>query len=665
MKTLQLSDFKNYKFMSRLRFSPGGGRSALIVAQANGENGYTRVLWVQDPARGMLRMAETGSDALFFWEDDDTLIFSAARSASAKKAKEKGEPLTCFYRIRVSGGEAVEAFSWPLAIKDVEPLGNGRYLAVAEYDSRFPGLSSLIAAEREEALTRRKAEKDYLFIDELPYWSNGQGYINGLRTRLFLLTEKNQAFLPLTGPDEDISGLRLSPDRNYAAYTVKDVQPDFSQRDILYETNLRTLEIKKLLDSKYDIGKFDYYGDFILFTGTQGEQFGINQNHDFYTVPRSGGEETLLYTYDYTVGAPVGTDSRLGGGKTFVVKDDAVYFVSTQGYFCSLYRLDLTALQLERLSPDAGSFDFFDVAGSSIQAVAFLDQQLQELYDLSEGNCRSLSSFNEAFLREHPPVVPQHHTFTDTDGWEIDGWVMLPPDYDPDKKLPALVNIHGGPKSLFGSIYFHEMQFLVQSGYVVLFCNPRGSDGQGNLFADVRGSYGTFDYGDIMQFTDEMLNLYPGIDSDRLGVMGGSYGGFMVNWIVGHTDKFRAAVSQRSICNWISFTCTSDIGPYFGPDQMGADVWGNHEKMWDASPLKYAPQVKTPTLFMHSDEDYRCWIAEGYQMYTALKMHGVPTRLCVFHGENHELSRSGKPEHRETRLKELSGWMDFYLKGQI
>lgn len=166
-----------------------------------------------------------------------------------------------------------------------------------------------------------------------------------------------------------------------------------------------------------------------------------------------------------------------------------------------------------------------------------------------------------------------------------------------------------------------------------------------------------------MGFVDTVLAQYPSIDPERLGVAGGSYGGFMTNWIIGHTGRFKAAVSQRSISNWISMANTTDIGYYFVPDQIGADLWENTDKLWDASPLKYAGRVTTPTLFIHSEEDYRCWLVEGLQMFTALKYHGVEARLCMFRGENHELSRSGKPKHRIRRLQEISSWFARFLKG--
>lgn len=164
-----------------------------------------------------------------------------------------------------------------------------------------------------------------------------------------------------------------------------------------------------------------------------------------------------------------------------------------------------------------------------------------------------------------------------------------------------------------------------------------------------------------MKFTDAVLAAYPDIDQTRLGITGGSYGGFMTNWVIGHTDRFKAAASQRSISNWLSFEHMSDIAPEFCVDQVGASEDDNPEKVWLHSPLKYVKNVKTPTLFLNSDEDYRCPVEEGMQMFHALMSHGVESRMVVFHGENHELSRSGRPKNRLSRLNEIQKWFDGHL----
>ena len=290
---------------------------------------------------------------------------------------------------------------------------------------------------------------------------------------------------------------------------------------------------------------------------------------------------------------------------------------------------------------------------------------MQELYRCREDGSgeQQLTHFNDEFLASRT-VAPLHYLpFTDSDGVQLDGWVIEPVGYDPSKRYPAILDVHGGPKTVYGEVFFHEMQLWASEGYFVFFCNPRGGDGRGNEFADIRGKrYGVWDYNDLMEFTDHVLQSYPQIDPARVGMTGGSYGGFMANWIVGHTDRFAAVASQRSIANFISKCLTTDIGYYHNLCAVQSDPWNSPEEMWNRSPLKYADKCTTPTLFIQSDEDYRCWMADALQMFTALRMHGVPTRVCLFHGENHELSRNGKPKHRVRRLKEITRWFDRYLK---
>jgi dipeptidyl aminopeptidase/acylaminoacyl peptidase len=189
-----------------------------------------------------------------------------------------------------------------------------------------------------------------------------------------------------------------------------------------------------------------------------------------------------------------------------------------------------------------------------------------------------------------------------------------------------------------------------------LFANPRGSDGKGNEFADIRGKYGTIDYEDLMDFLDACLEKAPAINQDKLYVTGGSYGGFMTNWIVGHTNRFKAAATQRSISNWLSFYGTSDIGYYFASDQADGHPIHDLDKLYEQSPIKYAMHIKTPLLFIHSDKDHRCPIEQAQQLYAILKTNHVDTKLVWVKDENHELSRSGKPQARIKRLKEITEW---------
>ena len=366
-------------------------------------------------------------------------------------------------------------------------------------------------------------------------------------------------------------------------------------------------------------------------------------------------------SFDYGMWNSVGSDCRYGGSRSLILDGDYLYFVTTENDSSYINRIDKDG-NIEKVTEKSGSIDGFDVINGKVQFIGLKNNKLQELYSLDGKDEIQLTKFNDWVMENKNISIPQKISFTNEDEIEINGFIMKPVDFQEGKKYPAILNIHGGPKTVYGDVFYHEMQYWTNHGYVVFFCNPRGSDGRGNEFADIRGKYGTIDYDDIMKFTDLVLETYDFIDSDNVGVTGGSYGGFMTNWIIGHTDRFKAAASQRSISNWTSFFGTTDIGYYFADDQNAATPWSDYEKLWFHSPMKYADKVVTPTLFIHSEEDYRCWLPEGLQMYSSLKYHGVESRLCMFRGENHELSRSGKPKHRVKRLEEITNWFDKYLK---
>ena len=326
-----------------------------------------------------------------------------------------------------------------------------------------------------------------------------------------------------------------------------------------------------------------------------------------------------------------------------------------------LYRIDLASRRQKLVVKSRPDFVIATYAlGKSFLLVMAADGKFGmntdcDFYKL-DYETLAVTHFNDAMLRGKYVAQPDPLNLTAGDH-EVHGFILKPMDFEAGKKYPVIFDIHGGPKTVYGPVFYHEMQYWASRGYFVIFCNPTGSDGRG-AFMDIRGKYGTVDFDDLMAFCDAALAKYPEMDADNLFETGGSYGGFMTNWIIGHTDRFRACASQRSISNWASFYGVSDIGPDFSEDQCGSTIWPDVEKFWWHSPMKYADKVKTPTLFLHSLEDYRCPVDQGYQMYSALIAHGVESRLVLFRGENHELSRSGKPKHRIRRLNEITGWFE-------
>ena len=645
MRKLLAEDFKNYRFLSDIKFSSNGKNSVFSVAKASSKNSYDSNLYICRDSGGISQLTSSGSESKFLWDDDKTVLFASSRAVE----KNSG---TSFYRININGGEAVSAFNLPMGISSISKIAEEAYLICASVDINKQDFS---VKEQE------KKPEGFTILDELPFWSNGAGLVNGLRHRLFIYSENTDELTPFTPCTTDVSEIKVI-NENQVIYSACDYVSLKPFKEHIYLYNIAKNSTTQLTNEDYEVFGLEYHNGRVIFAGTNRKAFGMSENPKFYSIDIATKTTTLLADYDNSVASTVSTDCRLGGGTRFKISGDYLYFTSTVGFSTNIYRLSLDSGEIEAVTAASGCIDCFDICEDKILAVALTDLNLQELYAVENSNLQILSAFNVDALSDITLSLPIHHSLKTNDGFQLDGWVMLPTDFTQNKTYPAILHIHGGPKNAFGELFFHEMQLWANNGYFVVYCNPRGGDGKGNVFADIRGKYGTCDYNGIMAFLDEALNIYPQIDESRLGIVGGSYGGFMTNWAIGRTQRFKAAVSQRSISNWTSFAFTSDIGHLFADDQIAANAWDNPEKMWDTSPLKYAANVTTPTLFIHSDNDYRCWIGEGYQMFNALKMRGVESRMCVFHGENHDLSRTGKPDNREKRLNEIFDWLNTHLR---
>lgn len=280
------------------------------------------------------------------------------------------------------------------------------------------------------------------------------------------------------------------------------------------------------------------------------------------------------------------------------------------------------------------------------------------LVDLNSREITDLYNPNQAFEADHTFADIDSFYYTGADNDQVQGWYVKP--LESSDNHPAVVYIHGGPQVNYGESFFHEVQYLAGAGYGVVMLNPHGGNSYGQEFvATILGDYGNKDYEDVMLGTDYVLDQYPNIDPDRLFVAGGSYGGFMTNWVVGHTHRFKAAVTQRSISNWISFYGTSDVGAFFVEFQLQADL-SRPEDLWRMSPLAYASQSTTPLLVLHGQEDLRCPQEQGEQMYIAMKKAGVDTKLVLYPDSSHGLSRQGLPNLRIERLEEIKAWFDHY-----
>ena len=661
MKKIEINSFLDFKYVSNPGFSPDGKLAAFVVQTASLEdNKYNGDIYVLDVESKKVRRLTAAGDAKgYVWSKQGTLLFSAMRDDKMKKKAEAGEEISCWYEIDPCGGEAVPAFSLPIRANGIFPVDEDRFVVTASHDNNRPNLEGMSDDEKKKALEKYKAPA-YEVLEEAPFWFNGGGFTSGKRSRIYIYTRSTGELKAVTGPWFDAMGYSVRGTKMlYKGVEWHGVKDQYNYPGV-YLYDIETGENRCVLaPGTIRTGAMEFWADdSALIAATDGEKYGPSQYMDFYTLNIENGEMKKLADYEASIGgSSVGSDARLGGGKGTKRTDDKYYFISTLGDDGYLMSIDRSGAISDPITP-FGSCDSFDISGDNLLVCGLYGQKLAEMYL----NGEQVTFFNDAWVNEHSISVPEYHSFTASDGFEIHGWMMKPIGYEEGKKYPAILHIHGGPRTVFGGVYHHEMQMWANAGYFVFYCNPRGSDGRGNEFGDINGKYGTVDYENIMDFTDEMLKKYPDVDAEKVGVTGGSYGGFMTNWIIGHTHRFAAAASQRSIANWIAFEHTADIGISFTPNNQATTTRENVDKLWWHSPLKYADNCKTPTLFIHSDRDYRCWMVEGLSMFTALKMHGVESRLCLFKGETHELSRSGKPQNRIRRMEEILGWMDKYLK---
>lgn len=654
MQQLLNDDWTKLKFIGNLKTSPNRKAFAYSVASTNlDKNRYDTNIHVFDGERHY-QLTGMNKESVAIWLDDETLLFSSKRLQEDVKGTQ-----TDFYTISLKGGEALKTFTVPLAVSGIKLLKEGHYLITALTDLRYPNDYKASDKQRDVRAKQVKDEAFFTEVNEIPFYANGSDFTVYQRVRLFHYNVKDNTLVPLTEPSFSVDQFELSSDEQ-AVYVLGQTFKQLAELNSkLIRIDLNTFVTDVCSTQKFQIYGFKLLNNEIILYGHDGKQLGLNENARFYRILE--GRFELMHDPFYSIGNAIGSDIRLNGSELVQVQGDALYFTLTVEDHSQLMRMNVKG-DVEMVWEASGSLDGYAFVENDIYVMGLFNQDAQDIYQLKGKEILRKTSFNEEVFKDVYRAVPKSVSVK-FEEHSVDGWVLLPKDYDETKTYPAILDIHGGPKTVYGPVYYHEMQVWANKGYMVMFCNPRGSDGKGNAFSDIRGKYGTIDYEDIMAFVDEVIRNYP-IDIKRIGVTGGSYGGFMTNWIIGHTQRFKCAATQRSISNWLSFYGTSDIGYYFATDQGGTGFTKDSDfnKLWDHSPLKYISSMKTPTLIIHSSKDYRCPVEQAYQLFTALKHNKVASKMVLFHEENHDLSRSGNPKARQKRLIEITNWMDKYLK---
>lgn len=635
------------------RLSPDGKTIAFVFVGADRENNrYASGIWTA-PADGSweprpFTSGEHREDLPRFSPDGTLLAFVSHRE------KKKCE----LNLIPISGGEGRQIASFDEEVEQIAWSPDGLRLA-------------FLVRVRDEKRYGKEEEKDQppRRIDRLVYRLDNVGWTIDRPTQLFVIDLDGGEPRQLTTGNYPLGGITWSPDGKQLAF----------------------------VSARHKTWDLDLAQDIFTIGASGGRPTKLTKTGAVYSSPSwsPDGSRIAFLFRERAMDAPL--HGRLGAidvasRKTTVLTEhmdrnalpyppmrepawvsDDLYFAAEDSGNVHLYRVPATGEgKPELILGGDRQISGFDIAGSTLAFIATTPTRLMELYTASPEESRIVDG-GTAFQKKVKLVSPRRFTATSKDGSEVEAWVMPPAGFVKGRKYPALLNIHGGPFTQYGNRFFDEFQIYAGAGYAVVYANPRGSSGYSEGWGrairgpqaqpDPGSGWGGVDFEDLMAVVDEAVRRFDFIDGKRFGVLGGSYGGYMTSWIVGHTDRFRAACSERACNNLLTMSWASDIGHFF-KGYLGPSHLEDPEEYLRQSPITHADDIKTPLLILHSEKDLRCPIEQAEQLFVALRMRGQPVEFVRFPGSSHELSRSGPPYQRVERFKIILEFFDRHLKSK-
>ncbi|SEK86527.1 S9 family peptidase [Paenibacillus sp. OK003] len=643
--------------------SPQGGQLVYVSRKTNkARDGYSSHL-------RLLNLENQKDRAFTSGDKDHAPVWSPDGSQLAFLREHEGK--TQVWLIASDGGEAQQVSHLKHGVSSLLWSPDGLTLLVK---------SSVDMSEKDEDETEDidKKRPQELVVDRIRMKSDSGGLWNGRRTHLFRVPIEGGEAIPVTTGHYDVGDYAWSPDGESIAWIAQfpeegEHHNDYSLTNHVYRAKADGSDVQQLTPEGYSFGRLTYAPDGqTLALLASDRSYGNATLVKLYTLPISGGQPVCLSKdWDVQINHSLVGDMRshlTNTGPVFSRDGSSILCLATIEGSVRIARFARDGSHAEYILPDEKEFyQFAELEnGQIVAAVADVlrpgDLFLYTQSDEVGAEPIQLTHSNPQLVEEIQLSTPETFWFNSSDGLRLQGWMLKPAGMVEGVKVPTILEIHGGPHMMYGFTFMHEFQLLAAQGYAVVYINPRGGLGYGQQFVNAcRGDYGGGDYRDLMEAMDYAVSRYPFIDESRLGVTGGSYGGFMTNWIVGHTDRFKAAVTQRSISNWLSFYGVSDIGFFFTEDQIGGNAWDDTEKLWKHSPLAYVGNVSTPLLILHGEQDLRCPIEQAEQLYVALKRRRQTTRFVRFPGANHELSRGGHPHLRVRRLEHIAGWFNEHL----
>jgi dipeptidyl aminopeptidase/acylaminoacyl peptidase len=677
------TDLFRFVWVADPQISPDGRRVAFVrVTVSDKKDGYDSAIWVADAdgVRPPRALTAGPQDLSPRWSPD-------GRRLAFTRAVEKAGKLqpAQLYVLTMDGGE-------PRAVTDIAKGASGPVWSPD--GSRLAFTSTANAADLDKAVRRpgsgdgsEERESDVRVITRAAYRSNGRGFLDLARpAHIWVIAagEGSERAKPqaVTSGEFDETSPAFSPDGRtifFVSNRLKEPYYDTPDSD-LYSVAASGGALTRVASIDGTIAEFALSADGrrVAFQGAPRGADSVRSydQPELYVAEVAGGAAPRMLTggYDADIGAGLTGDQRAPRGNLpaapFWSRDGRSVIVRAADHGrANLHRVDLASGRLDAVTTGDEEVVGYTATpdGARIALVVSTPTEIGDLFvaEAAPGSVpRRLTRFNEALFSELQLGTVEEIVHPSFDGKTIQGWILKPPGFDPARRYPLILDIHGGPHAAYGATFSHEFQWMAAEGYVVLYPNPRGSTSYGQEFGNViQHHYPGDDAKDLMAGVDVLVKR--GIaDESRLGVTGGSGGGVLTNWLITQTNRFKAAVSQRSIADWAGFWYTADF-TLFRPSWFKAPPWEDPADYAARSPITFVKNITTPLMLIEGEADLRTPPSDGgEQLFRALKYLRRPVVMVRFPDESHELSRSGKPWHRVERLRHIVGWFDKYLLGQ-
>lgn len=627
-------DFLKPISLGCIRFSPDEALVAFSVLGCDAAGQLSGRIWMYDRRSDSLApLTEPGDCPDFSFWDQNGLLFS-------EHTEQNGQPGTMVRYYALDRKTREDRFFIPLPGLQVTRLEDDLYLLSGEHILQSPAAGDASAYSRCEIITRT------------PYRMDAAGDVQGRRSRLWLYrpdwTEPKDFF-----PEQfHCSASFYQKETGLLYYTGESFDRVSTGVSAWFRLDPRTMQSVYLGTTSEEIGLLTAVGTAIYGLAYDRRGNGALYRFDPHTDAAAPVREHVLQG---DVGWCLDTDIALLGGGAFCGHDDRLWMLYSDPSGARICTYENG--QIRHVSPEGYQVRSFAISpGGSIFAVCLEGFWPLELFELRGGEWIRRSNFNTALDKDRlqlPVPVPYQNRC----GQDMLGWLIPPKDYTVGRSYPGFLIIHEGPQGRYEATYNSDMQFLSSLGYFVFFTNPRGGSCVSREFADLEDRMGTIDYEDLMDFTDAVLQFCPDLDPKRLAVGGISYGGFMTNWIIGHTDRFHTAVSMSSISNWVNMYGTMDMPYCVEYGSVSGKPWTNFEGYWRSSPLASAHRAVTPTLFIQGEEDHRCPLPQAQQMFCILQKNGVRSRLIQYPDASHNFGYFGSAKQRASRYEEIARWL--------